>query len=108
MRIEDGKFYITRAGAKIGPANSQPQSADWPWHIDGAGSFNDVGRFNGRHNHPLDLMAGADIHAGPEKTWRDVPVTMEFLAELFDAYCGADGHNLVVSVAAGRIGQHLT
>lgn len=40
-------------------------------------------------------------------SWRDVPVTMEFLAELFDAYCGASGHNLVVQIAASKAGQKL-
>jgi len=39
----------------------------------------------------------------PSLTWRDVPVTMEFLAHLFDAFSGADGHNLVVSIATGDI-----
>lgn len=39
--------------------------------------------------------------------WRGVPVTMEFLAELFDAFCGADGHNLVVKIAASKICQKL-
>lgn len=43
----------------------------------------------------------------PPKDWTQVPVTMDFLADLFDAYSGEAAHNLVVSVAAGRIGQHL-
>lgn len=43
----------------------------------------------------------------PADAWRYVPVTMPFLAELFDAYCGADGHNLVVKTAASSLGQKL-
>lgn len=100
MQIEEGKFYITRVGATIGPAKPQPQSAGWPWHIEGAGSFTDDGRFNGEFDSPLDLIRETG-------TWRDVPVTMEFLANLFGAYRGADGHNLVVAIAANVAKQKL-
>lgn len=31
-----------------------------------------------------------------EAAWRDFPVTVGLLADVFDAFCGADGHNLVV------------
>ena len=58
---------------------------------------------------PLDIFESA-IAALAEKrglAWREVPVTMEFLADLFDAYCGADGHKLVVSQAANAAKQKL-
>lgn len=51
------------------------------------------------------LLSGASAPA--YASWRDVPVTMEFLANLFDAYCGADGHNLVVAIAANVAKQKL-
>lgn len=34
--------------------------------------------------------------------WQDVPITAGDLADVFDAFCGADGHNLVVSIMTQR------
>jgi hypothetical protein len=108
MLIKDGKKYITRSGDVVGPATPQPRSASWPWRIEGVGSFTRSGRFNGEYDDPLDLMGEYDDpSAPPSKTWRDVPVTMAFLADLMDAYSGADGHNLVVSLAANIAKQKL-
>lgn len=43
------------------------------------------------------------VHDFP--TWRDVPITAGLLADFFDAYCGADGHNLVVQTVNNHLGR---
>lgn len=71
MQIEAGKKYYTRGGAIIGPANPQPESYQWPWHIPGSGSFGSDGRFNGPHDHPLDLVSALAQESPDEDDARD-------------------------------------
>lgn len=70
MQIEEGKFYVTRAGKTVGPATRQT-SAQWPWHIRGAGSYGDNGRFNGDFDDPMDLVSEKFVTPG------DLPAPFE-------------------------------
>ena len=60
MQIEEGKRYVARNGLITPPAKAQPHSAQWPWHIEGFGSYTNAGRFNGEFDDPKDIIALAD------------------------------------------------
>lgn len=66
MQIEEGKRYVARNGLTTPPAKAQPHSAQWPWHIEGFGSYTDAGRFNGKFDDPKDLLAEAGQPTGDE------------------------------------------
>lgn len=51
----------------------------------------------------LPIRAWHALAARPD--WSSMPVTAGFLADVFDAFCGAEGHNLVVSKAQASLGQ---
>jgi len=47
-----------------------------------------------------------DVAPIPEPApWARVPVDAQFLAEVFDAFAGADAYNLVVKIAMERLKQ---
>jgi len=55
MQIEEGKFYQTRDGQKVGPARptrpSEGYSAEFPWYIEGLGAVRDDGSYSpGTHD----------------------------------------------------------
>ena len=69
MQIEAGKRYVRRDGVVTEPANPQPHSAQWPWHIPMSGSYTDTGRFNGAIDDHMDLISEAfGAQPGPSPT----------------------------------------
>lgn len=52
----------------------------------------------------LDWIANKEGDSQLPMHWSDMPVTAGFLAQVFDAYSGADGHNLVVAKAQSALG----
>lgn len=64
MKIEDGKYYKTRDGRKVGPLQATPYYPDYPWTVDdGALMYNSEGR-------RITEYAGDDLIA----EWTDGPV----------------------------------
>lgn len=53
----------------------------------------------------LDWIANQEGDNPLPTHWTNMPVTAGFLAGVFDAFCGADGHNLVVAKAQSALGQ---
>lgn len=56
--------------------------------------------------HRISTVESVEDDPG-KSAWRDVPVTAALLANVFDAYCGADGHNLVVREALSALGKRI-
>lgn len=57
--LTEGQYYVNRLGIKVGPLKKQFNSEFWPWHIEGEGSFDRNGNFNGKYPHDKDLVESA-------------------------------------------------
>ena len=59
MQIEAGKYYRTRDGRGVGPANamSKPVVTDYAWSVDGTAYCDDGSFWSDRENSKHDLVA---------------------------------------------------
>lgn len=71
VKIEEGKFYKTRDGRKVGPAKRIPDVKDWPWDVGDSNLRRDNGMAGGygAYGPEYDLISEwPDEETGPIRT----------------------------------------
>jgi hypothetical protein len=73
MKIEEGKFYRTRDGRKVGPMTYNLKESIFPWMCESSRqTFRKDGYFCLSGDHELDLVAEWTEEPAAPKLWRDM------------------------------------